>query len=75
MPEIDIAVDTGAISTVASETQIPADVTFSTPTAAVPLVIGNVAPNTSVAIWMREWILDGATAADGKNADNTYAWS
>jgi len=75
MPEIDIAVDTGAISTVASETQIPADVTFSTPTAAVPLVIGNVAPNTSVAIWMREWILDGATAADGKNADNIYAWS
>jgi hypothetical protein len=75
MPEIDIAADTGVISTVTSETQIPADVTFSVPTAASPLSLGNLAPNGSVAVWRREWILDGATARDAMDADTHYAWS
>jgi hypothetical protein len=75
MPEVDLAADTGAISAVASETQIPADVTFSTPTASSPLSLGNLTPNASVAVWRREWILDGATARNAIDADTHYSWS
>jgi hypothetical protein len=75
MPEVDIGVYVGTPGAVTSETQIPTTVTFSVPTAASPLSLGNLSPNASAFVGRREWIVDGRAAQTGINADIIYDWS
>jgi hypothetical protein len=73
MPEVDLGIVVGTLA-VTSETQIPSNVTFATPTAAAPLALGNLSPNASVFFMQREWIVDGAPARDLINGNLCADW-
>lgn len=67
--ELAIGLGTSAVNgteqTVADETTAPAGVTFSAPgTYAAGLVIGNLAPNATKAVWIRRTVNAGAAAAN-----------
>jgi hypothetical protein len=75
MPYVDMALDSGTIETVTSETQIPAGLTFTTPTSASRLALGTFAPNSGAAYCVSEWIPDGAVAVEEIIIDPRYGWS
>lgn len=54
-------------STVCSETFAPSGVTFSTPDAASPLTIGDIAPGAYQAVWIRRTVPAGVTVATASN--------
>ncbi len=57
---------TGVAATPADEDTAPAGVAFSQPNAGSPLVVGNLAPGQSIALWIRRTI---SAAAAAHNAD------
>ena len=62
--------DPGSFSsggTVSSETFAPAGVTFSTPTSAAPLTLGDLAPNDYYGVWIRRTVPAGVTTATASN--------
>lgn len=53
--------------TVASETFAPTGVTFSTPTSAAPLTLGDMAPSAYYGVWIRRTVPAGVTTATASN--------
>jgi len=80
MPDVDLALDapdgSNLFENPDSESQAPANTTFSAPAAEQDaLCMGDLAPSGIHGVWRREWIMDSHRARAEIVADAVYFWS
>lgn len=75
IPDVDLALDTGSISVVTTETQIPAGLTHVTPSSASPLELGDLVSGGWLAVNFREWILEGMIPRANVIANTRFDWT
>jgi len=58
---LEIAVESAPLQTIATETDAPVGPTFSVPTEASPLIIGNITPGSIVGVWFKRTVVSNCT--------------